>query len=133
MLVDIHGKIHMTEILSSSHPMHISLTCSNNCRVVFLLLAVICTLDRKYNSTRSLGTLPLSIMSDWPFLSQTVLAVGTKLHVIVARMAVKLDRENIVITGAPPVQPNDDFFWFGNPRSILFLLHLAFFQVSHPY
>ncbi|THU65986.1 hypothetical protein C4D60_Mb05t09430 [Musa balbisiana] len=58
----------------------------------------------------------------------TVLAVGTKLHVIVARMAVKLDRENIVITGAPPVQPNDDFFWFGNPRLILFLLHLAFFQ-----
>ncbi|URE06537.1 May be involved in modulation of pathogen defense and leaf cell death [Musa troglodytarum] len=57
-----------------------------------------------------------------------VLAVGTKLHVIVARMAVKLDREKIVITGAPPVQPNDDFFWFGNPRLILFLLHLAFFQ-----
>ncbi|KAJ8505892.1 hypothetical protein OPV22_006778 [Ensete ventricosum] len=57
-----------------------------------------------------------------------VLAVGTKLHVIVARMAVKLDREKIVITGAPPVQPNDDFFWFGYPRLILFLLHLAFFQ-----
>ncbi|URE06538.1 May be involved in modulation of pathogen defense and leaf cell death [Musa troglodytarum] len=96
-------------------------------RVVFLLLAVICTLDRKYNSTRSLGALPPS-MSNWPSLSQIVLAVGTKLHVIVARMAVKLDREKIVITGAPPVQPNDDFFWFGNPRLILFLLHLAFFQ-----
>ncbi|RWW13548.1 hypothetical protein BHE74_00001422 [Ensete ventricosum] len=52
-------------------------------------------------------------MSNRPSISQIVLAVGTKLHVIVARMAVKLDREKIVITGAPPVQPNDDFFWFG--------------------
>ncbi|WOL18659.1 hypothetical protein Cni_G27456 [Canna indica] len=57
-----------------------------------------------------------------------VLAVGTKLHVIVGKMAVQLDRQKKVITGAPPVQPNDDFFWFGYPRLVLFLLQLTFFQ-----
>lgn len=57
-----------------------------------------------------------------------VLAVGTKLHMIVTKMAVQLNKQKAVITGAPLVQPNDDHFWFGNPRLVLFLLHLIFFQ-----
>uniref|UniRef100_A0A1D1Y1L9 MLO-like protein 3 n=1 Tax=Anthurium amnicola TaxID=1678845 RepID=A0A1D1Y1L9_9ARAE len=57
-----------------------------------------------------------------------VLAIGTKLHYIVAKMALQLDQSNTVISGAPLVQPNDDFFWFGNPKFILSLLHLILFQ-----
>ncbi|GLU19019.1 hypothetical protein SLE2022_352890 [Rubroshorea leprosula] len=40
-----------------------------------------------------------------------VLVLGTKLQVIVARMALKIQQESSVIKGAPLVQPNDDLFW----------------------
>nr|XP_029120626.1 MLO-like protein 3 isoform X2 [Elaeis guineensis] len=56
-----------------------------------------------------------------------VLSVGTKLHMIIMEMALQLDKQRTVI-GAPPVQPNDDLFWFGKPRLVLLLLHLTFFQ-----
>ncbi|KAK3038422.1 hypothetical protein RJ639_030588 [Escallonia herrerae] len=59
-----------------------------------------------------------------------VLALGTKLEVIVAKMALQLQNQNSVIIGAPLVRPNDDLFWFGRPRFILTLLHLNAFEFA---
>ncbi|KAI3412812.1 MLO-like protein [Psidium guajava] len=56
-----------------------------------------------------------------------VLLVGTKLEVIVARMALQMKNQNSVIIGAPLVRPNDDLFWFSHPRFILTLLHYTLF------
>ncbi|KAI7996907.1 MLO-like protein 3 [Camellia lanceoleosa] len=56
-----------------------------------------------------------------------VLVLGTKLEVIVARMALQLNNQDNVIIGAPLVQPHDDLFWFGRPRFVLTLLHLTLF------
>ena len=62
-------------------------------------------------------------------LSQTVLVLGTKLEVIVAKMALKLHDQNGVVIGTPLVKPNDDLFWFGHPKFVLTLLHLTLFTV----
>ncbi|MQL82609.1 hypothetical protein Taro_015069 [Colocasia esculenta] len=59
-----------------------------------------------------------------------VLAVGTKLHHIVAKMALQLDQNTVVISGAPLVRPSDQLFWFGNPKFILSVLHLIPFQMG---
>ncbi|KAL0409892.1 UNVERIFIED_CONTAM: MLO-like protein 3 [Sesamum latifolium] len=56
-----------------------------------------------------------------------VLVLGTKLEVIVARMAIQLKNQNNVVIGAPLVQLNDDLFWFRRPRFVLHLLHLTLF------
>lgn len=56
-----------------------------------------------------------------------VLVLGTKLQVIVARMALQLNNQNSVIIGAPVVQPHDDLFWFGRPMFVLTLLHFTLF------
>ncbi|KAL3531918.1 hypothetical protein ACH5RR_005439 [Cinchona calisaya] len=56
-----------------------------------------------------------------------VLVVGTKLEVIVAKMALQLKNQNTVIVGIPLVKPNDDLFWFSRPRFILFLLQATLF------
>ena len=66
-------------------------------------------------------------------LMQLVLVIGTKLQIIVAKMAIRLHEQNRVMTGALVVQPNDDHFWFSNPKLILFLLHLVLFQVNYDY
>lgn len=60
---------------------------------------------------------------------QIVLALGTKLEVIVARMALQLQDKNAVIKGAPLVQPNDNLFWFRHPKYVLTLLHFTLFMV----
>ncbi|KAL2488848.1 MLO-like protein 3 [Forsythia ovata] len=57
-----------------------------------------------------------------------VLVVGTKLQVIVARMAVQLTDKNTVIRGTPLVQPNNKFFWFNRPQLVLKLLHFSLFM-----
>ncbi|XP_077236954.1 MLO-like protein 3 isoform X2 [Tasmannia lanceolata] len=57
-----------------------------------------------------------------------VLAVGTKLEVIVARMALRLKEQSTVIKGTPQVQPNDELFWFGWPKLVLILLHFTLFM-----
>ena len=62
-----------------------------------------------------------------------MLVLGTKLEVIVARMAHKLHENNSVIIGSPLVQPNDDLFWFGHPKYVLTLLHLTLFMVRNSY
>ncbi|KAI7997500.1 MLO-like protein 3 [Camellia lanceoleosa] len=59
-----------------------------------------------------------------------VLVLGTKLEVIVARMALQLNNQDNVIIGAPLVQPHDDLFWFGRPRFVLTLLHLTLFLLA---
>ncbi|KAI3474007.1 hypothetical protein Pfo_028795 [Paulownia fortunei] len=56
-----------------------------------------------------------------------VLVLGTKLEVIVAKMALQLKNQNNVIIGAPLVEPNDNLFWFRRPRFVLNLLHLTLF------
>ncbi|KAI3682048.1 hypothetical protein L2E82_50196 [Cichorium intybus] len=56
-----------------------------------------------------------------------VLVLGTKLQVIVARMALQLKEQNKVIIGAPLVTPNDNLFWCSNPQFVLTLLHYTLF------
>ncbi|XAR60462.1 hypothetical protein NMG60_11033859 [Bertholletia excelsa] len=57
-----------------------------------------------------------------------VLTLGTKLEVIVAKMAIQLQDHNSVIKGTPVVKPNDDLFWFGHPEFVLTLLHYTLFM-----
>ncbi|KAL5546191.1 hypothetical protein UlMin_005878 [Ulmus minor] len=64
-------------------------------------------------------------LSYFPML--IVLIVGTKLEVIVARMALQIKEQNNVIIGTPLVKPNDNLFWFGKPDFVLTLLHYALF------
>ncbi|XP_052184361.1 MLO-like protein 3 isoform X2 [Diospyros lotus] len=58
----------------------------------------------------------------------TVLVLGTKLQVVVARMALRLQNHNSVIRGSPLVQPNDSLFWFSQPQFVLTLLHYVLFM-----
>lgn len=67
------------------------------------------------------------------YYMQIVLVLGTKLEVIVARMALKLKDKNSTIKGTPLVQPNDDLFWFSHPKFVLTLLHLTLFMVINTY
>lgn len=57
-----------------------------------------------------------------------VVVIGSKLEVIVARMALRLQEQNTVIRGTPLVQPNDTLFWFNRPQFILTLLHFTLFM-----
>ncbi|PIM98093.1 hypothetical protein CDL12_29429 [Handroanthus impetiginosus] len=57
-----------------------------------------------------------------------VLFLGTKLEVIVARMAMQLTNQNTVIRGTPLVQPNNNHFWFNRPQLVLTLLHFTLFM-----
>ncbi|KAM6597965.1 hypothetical protein CsatA_008489 [Cannabis sativa] len=59
-----------------------------------------------------------------------VVVLGAKLGVIVARMAHTLDEKDNVIMGSPLVQPNDNLFWFAQPKFVLTLLHLTLFMNS---
>ncbi|XP_050367302.1 MLO-like protein 3 [Argentina anserina] len=56
-----------------------------------------------------------------------VLVLGTKLEVVVARMAHQLSDQSNVIKGTPLVQPKDSHFWFSRPRFVLTLVHLTLF------
>lgn len=62
---------------------------------------------------------------------QIVLILGTKLEVIVAKMALQLKNQSNVIVGAPLVKPNDDLFWFRHPSFVLNLLHFTLFVVCY--
>ncbi|KAL1558128.1 MLO-like protein 3 [Salvia divinorum] len=57
-----------------------------------------------------------------------VLFVGTKLEIIVARMAMQLANNNTVIKGTPLVQPDNNLFWFKRPQLVLTLLHFILFM-----
>lgn len=80
--------------------------------VVFMLVDV-----RGWHSYLWISFVPLLI----------VLLLGTKLEVIVAKMALRLKNQNSVTIGAPLVEPSDDLFWFGHPRFVLYLVHLTLF------
>ncbi|CAH2065363.1 unnamed protein product [Thlaspi arvense] len=56
-----------------------------------------------------------------------VLVIGTKLEVIVTKMAVTIKDQNSVIRGSPLVEPNDKHFWFCAPRLLLTILHYTLF------
>ncbi|XP_022756687.1 MLO-like protein 3 [Durio zibethinus] len=80
---------------------------------VFLLLDV-----HGWNVYLWVSFLPLTI----------VLVLGTKLQVILAKMAHQVKDQNSVIRGAPLVKPNDDFFWFSQPKYVLTLLYYTLFM-----
>ncbi|KAJ6742574.1 MLO-LIKE PROTEIN 1 [Salix viminalis] len=61
------------------------------------------------------------------FTMTMVLLLGSKLEFIVAKMACRINDQNVVSRGTPLVQPNDDFFWFGHPRFVLALIHYILF------
>ncbi|XP_075498933.1 MLO-like protein 3 [Primulina tabacum] len=80
--------------------------------VIFLLVDV-----HGWNAYLWVSFLPLII----------VLVIGTKLEVIVARMAMQLTNQNTVIKGSPLVQPNNNLFWFNRPQLVLTLLHFILY------
>ncbi|CAA7390956.1 unnamed protein product [Spirodela intermedia] len=57
-----------------------------------------------------------------------ILLIGTKLQVIVTRMALKIMERGDVVKGTPVVQPTDDHFWFNRPKLLLYLIHFVLFQ-----
>ncbi|TKY70228.1 MLO protein 8 [Spatholobus suberectus] len=59
---------------------------------------------------------------------QIILAVGTKLQAILAKMALEITDRHAVVQGMPLVQGSDKYFWFGRPQLVLHLIHFALFQ-----
>ncbi|XP_059068866.1 MLO-like protein 2 [Cryptomeria japonica] len=59
-----------------------------------------------------------------------LLIVGTKLQVIITKMALDIQDRSSVVQGAPVVKPNDQLFWFGRPRLILYLIHFTQFETA---
>ncbi|ESW28254.1 hypothetical protein PHAVU_003G271300 [Phaseolus vulgaris] len=57
-----------------------------------------------------------------------ILAVGTKLQVTLAKMAIEITERHAVVQGIPLVQGSDRYFWFGRPQLVLHLIHFALFQ-----
>ncbi|GLT69749.1 hypothetical protein SLA2020_418760 [Shorea laevis] len=87
--------------------------------LMWLLLVIFMLLDvRGWHTYLWLSHVPLLI----------VLVLGTKLQVIVTRMAIQISNQNSITRGTPLVQPNDKLFWFGSPRFVLTLLHYTLFM-----
>ncbi|GMI92312.1 MILDEW RESISTANCE LOCUS O 6 [Hibiscus trionum] len=64
-----------------------------------------------------------------PFIPLIViLLVGTKLQVIITKMALRIQKRGEVVRGVPVVEPGDDLFWFNRPRLLLFLINFVLFQ-----
>ncbi|KAL3830535.1 hypothetical protein ACJIZ3_019337 [Penstemon smallii] len=57
-----------------------------------------------------------------------ILAIGTKLQSIIARMAIEIQERHAVVQGIPLVQVTDKHFWFNKPTLVLDLIHLTLFQ-----
>ncbi|KAI4327863.1 hypothetical protein L6164_020275 [Bauhinia variegata] len=57
-----------------------------------------------------------------------ILAVGTKLQAILAKMAIEVTDRHAVVQGIPLVLGSDGYFWFGRPQLVLHLIHFALFQ-----
>lgn len=62
-------------------------------------------------------------------LLQILLLVGTKLQVIITKLAVKILERGDVVKGTPAVEPGDYLFWFNRPRLMLFLINFVLFLV----
>ncbi|XP_078427463.1 MLO-like protein 2 [Wolffia australiana] len=64
-----------------------------------------------------------------PFIPLVViLLVGTKLQVVITRMALQIMERGDVVRGVPLVQPKDDHFWFNRPKLLLYVIHFVLFQ-----
>lgn len=86
--------------------------------LMWFLVAIFLLLDvRGWNVYHWISYVPLVI----------VLVLGAKLEVIVAKMAFRIDDQNCVSRGTPLVHPNDNLFWFGQPRFVLALIHFVLF------
>ena len=100
---------------------------------VYGWLSYVPILVSKFGPVKSLDIFPISTLFKNFFLGgvvlQMVLVLGTKLEVIVARMALQIKEQDNVIIGTPLVKPNDNLFWFGKPRFVLTLLHYTLFVV----
>ncbi|KAL3715041.1 hypothetical protein ACJRO7_006868 [Eucalyptus globulus] len=59
-----------------------------------------------------------------------VLAVSTKLQVIITQMCAQSCSENSVTRGTCLVKPNDDLFWFRQPKWLLHLVQFVMIQNS---
>ncbi|XP_040993284.1 MLO-like protein 6 isoform X2 [Juglans microcarpa x Juglans regia] len=57
-----------------------------------------------------------------------ILLVGTKLQVIITKMALRIQERGEVVKGEPVVIPGDELFWFNRPRLLLFLINFVLFQ-----
>uniref|UniRef100_A0A2P2JS80 MLO-like protein n=2 Tax=Rhizophora mucronata TaxID=61149 RepID=A0A2P2JS80_RHIMU len=57
-----------------------------------------------------------------------ILLVGTKLQVIITKMAIRIIQRGEVVKGVPVVQPGDDLFWFNRPRLTLCLINFVLFE-----
>ncbi|GAB2282909.1 MLO-like protein 8 [Dionaea muscipula] len=57
-----------------------------------------------------------------------ILAVGTKLQSILAKMALETIERHAVVQGIPLVQASDRYFWFSRPHLMLHLIHFTLFQ-----
>ncbi|XP_047312048.1 MLO-like protein 8 [Impatiens glandulifera] len=57
-----------------------------------------------------------------------ILAVGTKLQMVLTKMALEITERHAVVQGIPLVQGSDKYFWFGRPRLVLHLIHFTLFQ-----
>ncbi|KAK3022433.1 hypothetical protein RJ639_047663 [Escallonia herrerae] len=62
-----------------------------------------------------------------------ILLVGTKLQVIITKMALRIQERGEVVKGVPVVQPGDDLFWFNRPRLTLYLINFVLFQILCSY
>lgn len=60
---------------------------------------------------------------------QIILLIGTKLQVVITKMALQIMERGDVVKGAPVVQPTDEHFWFNRPKLLLYLIHFVLFQV----
>ncbi|URE09798.1 hypothetical protein MUK42_23393 [Musa troglodytarum] len=66
-----------------------------------------------------------------PFIPLVILlAIGTKLEVIITTMCLKSSNQAIVVPGTICVEPDNNFFWFGRPRLLLHLMQFILVQAS---
>ncbi|OIV99339.1 hypothetical protein TanjilG_17149 [Lupinus angustifolius] len=59
-----------------------------------------------------------------------ILLVGTKLQVIITKMALSIQQRGEVLKGMPLVQLGDHLFWFNRPSLILHLINFVLFQMG---
>ncbi|KAL7243685.1 hypothetical protein ACSBR1_015990 [Camellia fascicularis] len=66
-----------------------------------------------------------------PFIPLVMLLiVGTKLQSIITQMCLDSNDKSNVVRGTLLVRPSDHFFWFGQPKLLLHLMHFIVFQNS---
>lgn len=59
-----------------------------------------------------------------------LLLVGTKLQGIITKMCLDSNDKSHIVRGTLLVRPSDHFFWLGNPKLLLYLIHFILFQVK---